>query len=112
MNLEELKVYKSGLSTGILNYNSKLFTFFNNRYDSAIAEYIHELEPGKSPITELEPNGVSFTSDETNQTADLLYKLVLGESQRQSSSCPSHRSSCPVSPSLHAIGPPQTSSKP
>jgi len=112
MNQEQLKLHRSSLSTDILNYRSKLFTFFNNRYDSAIAEYIHELEPGKSPITELEPNGFSFTSDETNQTADLLYKLVLGESQRQPSSCPSHRSSYPASPSLHAIGPPKTSSTP
>ena len=107
LNQEQLKLHRSSLSTDILNYNSKLFTFFNNRYDSAISEYIHELEPGKKHIGELVPYSFSCQNDETDQTTDLLYNLVLNESQRQPSSC-----SSTTSPSSHGIGPPQTSSTP
>ena len=107
LNQEQLKLHRSSLSTDILNYNSKLFTFFNNRYDSAISEYIHELEPGKKHIGELVPYSFSCQNDETDQTTDLLYNLVLNQSQRQPSSC-----SSTTSPSLHGIGPPQTSSTP
>ena len=107
LNQEQLKLHRSSLSTDILNYNSKLFTFFNNRYDSAISEYIHELEPGKKHIGELVPYSFSCQNDETDQTTDLLYNLVLNQSQRQPSSC-----SSTTSPSLHGIGPPKTSSTP
>ena len=111
MNPVQVNLHKSSVSLEIDNYENKSFTFFNNRYNSCVATYIDELETERRPINELEQN-VSFPNDEANQTTELLYKLVLSESQRQPSSVPSDRSSHPVTPSLQNIGPPNISSTP
>jgi hypothetical protein len=112
MNPVQLNLHKSSVSLEIDNYENKTFTFFNNRYNSCVAEYIHELETERRPINQLEPDVSFHDDDDANQTTELLYKLVLSESQRQPSSVPSDRSSHPVTPSLQNIGPPNISSTP
>ena len=111
-NPVELTLYKSAVSLEIANYEAKLVTFFSNRYDDGMATYIQELETVKRPIRELDASGLSFKNDATNETTELLCKLVLSESQRQPSSVPSRQSSYPATPSLQNIGSPQISSTP